>query len=412
VALLVGKGFAYDGKTGLSEDAVYYLHLNGATGPIPTALRMPGTPLLMAAVYKVFGPHPLAAKLLNALLGTGIGICLLLLLWEIHPRKAFWAGLIWEIYPSTLFYTNLLGTEIHFTFGVVLAALLLTKTIAGNDNCPLRRALVAGLVIGCTCLIRPSTQFILCVMAVSVWYVWQQKRKIDRAFWKKTLPVAGFLMLGIAIPLSWWGYRNYRTFGEFEWQATEIGWGFFYMTQNYLSPQEEQPLDSLLTVFSRSQNEFEIARLAKEIGIRRLCRAAVKPAFVKTLIWNFLSLWRHDKDGLSWCLEFPETGTHPENAGNPAIASMYIALQRIIETGYLTICILAFFGAIGLQRREIRNPGVITMLLYFFGTCILFCVFHGQPRYHFPFMPLFCILAANSMGALRSVPRFPWLKSL
>jgi hypothetical protein len=170
VALSNGKGLAYDGPAGLGEDVALYRHHYGANGPLPTAFRMPGTPLATASLYALFGPREILPKILNALLGAGIGICLLLLMWGNDPRRAFWAGLFWEMYPGPWFNTNLLGTEIHFTFGIALIAVLLTRTFADDTgdakNAPRKIpktffALATDLVMGCTCLIRPSTQLIL-----------------------------------------------------------------------------------------------------------------------------------------------------------------------------------------------------------------------------------------------------------
>jgi hypothetical protein len=400
ITLYEGKGFAYNGTTGLSEDVALYLHKN-TSGPVHTTFRMPGTPLIMAATYCLVGPHQVAAKLINAMLGAAIGICLLLLLWGSDPPKAFQAGFLWEIYPSTLFNTNLLGTEIHVTFGIVLAALFLKKAMTDGTGAPLLFSLAAGLTTGYTCLIRPSTQLIVCITTVAVWFVWQRTRLPDRSLWKKAARLAGVLMLGIALPLAIWGFRNYRSFGVLEWQSSEIGFNFMTMTQNIISPEKEHSIDSLIIALYRSQNEFEIAALGKEIGMRRLAMAATQPIFVKTLILNFMKAWKHDRDGLHWCLEFPKSVDSPEKVRGELNAWKYKALQRLVETCYLALLFLTFFGAIKMQTRDMRNPGVMMMLLYFLGTCVLLCIFQGQPRYHFPFVPLFCVFAANAIGPLR-----------
>jgi hypothetical protein len=407
VALSNGKGLVYDGPTGLSEDVALYRHHPGASGPLPTAFRMPGTPVIYASLYALFGPREIFPKLLNALLGAGIGICLLLLLWRRDPCRGFWAGLIWEIYPGSLFNTNLLGTEIHFTFGIVLAALLLTKLFIndGSTDKPgpgsfsnVILALAAGLGMGCTCLIRPSTQLLLCMIAVSLWYV--GKSKANGASLKNALRLTLIMLFGIAVPLIAWGLRNYKTFGIFEAQSTEIGFNFLTMTQQIVSPREERSLDSLTNAFFRSRDEFQIALLAREIGLRRLGMAASHPAaFAKTLVKNFMRPWKSDTDGLSWCLL---EGRGPSAAN----ARVYMALTRIVQAGYLSLIALALMGIIGTSWREIRHPGVSMMLLYFLGTCLLLCIFQGQGRYHLPLMPFFCVLAAYCVGKSRATP-FP-----
>ncbi len=399
-AIVDGRGFAYDGPIGLSEDVGLFRHISGATGPMPTAFRLPGTPLIMAAVYAVFGRHEIGAKLLNAVMGAGIGMCLLMLLWRGNPRRAFWAGFIGEAYPSTLFNTNLLGTEIHFTFWMVFAALAFARAMGEGKSHSFFYAFAAGLAVGCTCLIRASTHLILCTIAAALWIVWQRFAAADHSALMKAVRLTAILLLGIAIPLTAWGARNYRVFGVFEWQATEIGLNFLTMTQNIVPPEKQRSLDSLMAAFFRSQNEFEIARIGKEIGLRRLTMAAVEPDIIIKVIKNFMKTWKHDRDGLCWCLGFLKGDESRHHAGEPVESPAYRLLRLLVDSGYITLLVLALFGTVVKRNPAAGNPGVMIMLLYFLGSCVLFCLFQGQPRYHFPMVPLLCIFAANSIGAL------------
>ena len=395
VALENGDGFAYTGPTGLSEEVRLFLHRANAQGPLPTAFRLPGTPLLMSAIYAIGGPKPLFGKLLNAFLGACIGGGLFLLLRAHNQRLAFWSGLFSEVYPSGLFYTNLLGTEIHFTLGIIGAALLIERTVRSEKWAMTLWAWAAGLLIGFTSLIRPATQLILCAFAAVIC-------SVDHG--RKRAVIAGVLAIGIAIPLVAWGVRNYRVLGHFEWQTTEMGLGWFTMTRDIIPEQQERSIAPLTERFMKSQDEFEIARLGKEIGMKRLAFAIRDVRFVKTMLKNFMKPWKNDLDALNWCSGYDGTDG---SAAMPVSLKTYSLLRRACELFYLTMLLLGVFGAAASLKRSGLpcTAGVLMLLFYFAFSALLMCVFQGQPRYHFPLMPVVFILAANAFGVVR--PNLP-----
>jgi len=394
VAVKNGDGFAYTGSTGLREEVRFFLHRYNAKGPIPTAQRMPGTPLLMSGLYAIGGTHPFLGKLFNAFLGAGIGVCLFLLLAGTDRGLAFRAGLFSEVYPAGIFYTNLLGTEIHFTFGIVLAALLISRTVESKKTGMAVLGLVTGLLVGFTSIIRPATQYIVCGLV---------REYMSPAKARKTIIILGMLSIGIAIPLASWGLRNYRVFGHFEWQTTEIGLGWFTMTRGIIPQRQERTLDGLSKRFLKSQDEFEIANLGKEIGMKRFALAVRDICFVKTMAKNNLKTWRDDLDALNWCCALPGYTGCAENIRMPVSYATYRLLAKACECFYLTTLILAVFGARAfLGRKNMpRNAGVMTLLFFFVCSALLACVFQGQPRYHFPLMTVVFIMAADSFGLLR-----------
>ncbi|MGD0766151.1 MAG: glycosyltransferase family 39 protein, partial [Dehalococcoidia bacterium] len=155
----------YDSAARMLAAGKGYLHLNG----VPTAEWPPGYPLLLAAIYKVFGHSIALAKLVNIL--AGAGTCLLVYLIAkrtFNVAVGLVAAFILALFPSQIFFSTLLMTEVLSAF---LVALLLFIVITFTLNTiSWRRVLLVGLLLGAMSLIRGETVFLFAPIAV-VWAV-------------------------------------------------------------------------------------------------------------------------------------------------------------------------------------------------------------------------------------------------
>ena len=86
VALVSGQGYTLTGPIG-QEDLALYLGTD-KTLPYTTAYRAPGTPLLAALLYRVFGVHPVLMKAASVLLGTATALLLYRLLARAGQERA------------------------------------------------------------------------------------------------------------------------------------------------------------------------------------------------------------------------------------------------------------------------------------------------------------------------------------
>gem|GEM_PF-966866 len=91
----------------------------------PDCFRTPAFPMLLAFLYKAFGPSPLWGILVNDLLAAAIALLVYLMLKDRWPRGALLAGLLYAFNPLSLVYCQELMTETLFTFSLVLGLLLL-----------------------------------------------------------------------------------------------------------------------------------------------------------------------------------------------------------------------------------------------------------------------------------------------
>ncbi len=177
-----------------------------ADGPA-TALRPPGTVLPLAALYRLFGPHPFLGVIY-------IGLCSLAIVWVAgalarettgDPKASRFAMLLAAVTP-TLVYT---GTGIWsdtptLLFTSLSLLLVLRARSRGKDG-----NLLLGLAGGClglACIHRPSA--ILAAALVTCWLLvegWPRRR------------LSGALLFAAvaALPVVGWGLWNLQALGGF-----------------------------------------------------------------------------------------------------------------------------------------------------------------------------------------------------
>ena len=186
----------------------------------------PGWPVVLAALYSVFGVHPLLGAVLGTLLEWGaIVVAAVAASRLLRPRFATLSVAAMCLYPGAIAYGPVLGTEhlaaLLFTAVVVLVALAQPTS---------RTALTAGLLAGASILTRSEYGAATVVLiAVWLWRALPMRRVVNVA----TVSAAGAL-----ICLGPWIARNAITFGEFIPASTNGGVTFYLGT---VSPRYTEP---------------------------------------------------------------------------------------------------------------------------------------------------------------------------
>jgi hypothetical protein len=167
VRLLTGHGFSFATR--------WY---PSALPDAPTAFWSFGYVLYLAAVYALFGVHPLAARLVGAVLGG------ILLPWLVHrlarrlfpgrPSLALLAAACAALYAYFILYAATLMTETFY-----IAALLwsLERALALAERPTLGRGATLGLSLGLAALLRQSIlPWLLPLFAWLLWVAWRSRR--------------------------------------------------------------------------------------------------------------------------------------------------------------------------------------------------------------------------------------------
>jgi 4-amino-4-deoxy-L-arabinose transferase-like glycosyltransferase len=234
-----GRVYALIGRNVLDHHAY---SLESEEPYTPTFIRVPGYPLFLAGIYKVFGEdNNRAVRITQAILSTltCLIVGLIALAWtpanwpEAYRRRAFIAGIaLAAICPFTAIYASVILTETWATLlgaGSALAASLAMRCETPGRNA--RWWVLAGLLGGAATMFRPDAAMF--VGAAGVLMVAVQARKTlawhrsrsARASAHAPAPAsplrAGLLSavaltVGFAFALTPWTIRNARVFGRFQ----------------------------------------------------------------------------------------------------------------------------------------------------------------------------------------------------
>lgn len=182
--IALGNGYTLDGKTF-------------------SALREPGYPFFVAAIFKIFGIGNLTAvKIIQVLLlaAAAYFICLCFELYG-EKTKGLLAALATVLIPSFGYYSNLIMPEILFLFYLVLSLYILLgifKKPAGSGP-----YLVLGILFGVITLTRSHLFFFPIMLGILLLSVFKNPKNIF------ILYLSFFFLIS-----SWVGYIYYKT-GEF-----------------------------------------------------------------------------------------------------------------------------------------------------------------------------------------------------
>jgi hypothetical protein len=174
---------------------------------VPEVIRTPAYPLLVAAIYRIFG----AGQLPVALIQTGLFIVICLLVYSaarriVSERIAWCAALVTALYPPIPYFGALVMTEVWTT---LLFTVALWLTVRALDEPRPRQFVLLGFTLGLTALSRPA--FVLypfALAAVGIVVAPFAGRRLPLRHWATMLAVFAVTML------PWFAY-NYRTLGVF-----------------------------------------------------------------------------------------------------------------------------------------------------------------------------------------------------
>ena len=201
-------------------------------GAVTYAAHYPvGYPAMMAAVYALFGPHPIWAMVENAVLGAfGVLFCYLLgrhLLYRssffVHQRRAAnTAGLLLALSPTLLFYTPALMTESSVGALLSLGMWLCVPLSEQRENARLKRSLLLlalGAVVAAACYLRPQSILMAPIFGFVLGRSWPKR------VWLSLLVTA--LAVGFVLP---WTVRNCQKMDHCVFVSANGGWNLLIGT--------------------------------------------------------------------------------------------------------------------------------------------------------------------------------------
>ncbi|HEY8411751.1 MAG TPA: glycosyltransferase family 39 protein [Pyrinomonadaceae bacterium] len=189
----------------------------------PSLIRLPGYPLFLAGVYKIFGHgNNTAVRVVQAVIDTltCVLIALVAFAWAVEAerkhRAAQIAFALAAVCPFTAIYVATVLTEVATNFLAVALVLAVTFAFKATD---LKRAVawwaVSGLIVGLAVLFRPDSGLFAAAVGVTLVLATLLKKGLKRRV--KELFISGAVFsVAFCVVLVPWTIRNYRVFHLFQ----------------------------------------------------------------------------------------------------------------------------------------------------------------------------------------------------
>lgn len=240
--------------------------------------------VLLSAVYAVAGPHPLAARLLQA---VAVGVLHPYMTWRVAgrlagPVPALAAAWVAAVYPYFAFYGAALMTEALYFVAILVTIDLALQLGANTHERPAeswRLWAWFGAAIGAAALLRQV--YLLCVPLLCLWIA--GRRSGARGAVGCPAPARRrSLVMGLAVAATVAALaiapatvRNYRAFGLFVPLNTNAGFAFFWgnhpahgSTFQPILPGDGSHYGRLIPDELRALNEAELDQALLRRGVR------------------------------------------------------------------------------------------------------------------------------------------------
>jgi 4-amino-4-deoxy-L-arabinose transferase-like glycosyltransferase len=189
---------AYDGALTSDWLAHHRLAVGWTLGAPPIANRPMGYPMLLGEVYRVAGAHPAIGEVLALFLAT-IGAALLAGWVHVLTDRAVAAAAvaILALAPSQALFILLLAIETPYTTALVAVALLVTLVLreatTSRRGRPLAYAVAAGLVLGLSTYLRPTSLLLAPVVVLL---------PVLLTAWRRSAPLSMTLAISFLVALA------------------------------------------------------------------------------------------------------------------------------------------------------------------------------------------------------------------
>jgi len=392
---------------------------------VPEAIRTPGYPAVVAAVYLIAGESHLAVAVAQILVFAAICVVVYALARRVLPeRGALIAAALVALYPPLPYFAALVLTELWTTFAVVIAIWATWQAIGSNR---VAWFAIAGVLLGYVALCRPV--FVLLAPFLAGLGVLMFCRPSN---WRPQILRWGLLGAAAALTLAPWFVYNYRHFGIINISAAGgIGRPIFESSWQGVWPGRVQAAltdaadtdtsDADLAVKVReiaAANRLNADPMLKYVGqwreIRKIWTTPTDPdeRFKARIIGDqeYLSVGleniRQDIPSflkrrvvrgqfVLWAAEIPIRHTQ--------INALPDWVIRAIWLPQIVLVLMAAWGVIALARR---HDMVAMMLLA--GPLVYVAAVHflllTESRQSLPVKPLVIVLAVTGWGAWRRRP--------
>lgn len=363
----------------LFGDEVYYFHTardlaigEGYRDPFTlayTATFPPGYPLLLTPVFIAFGPHLLLAKLLNVALSALAAVLVYALATLVtDKRTGVLAGGLMALFPSQILFSGLIMTEPLFVALSIVLVLALTVWLRDRSSVRAWQAIALGLLLGYMSLVRAEALLLLGAVP-ALWL-------LSGVSWRSTATATPLLLLGAALVIAPWTARNYARFDEFillrgdgagdPSRVVRIGLSKDYETWKTWENRELEPegFTEILGFYAREPWQVPI------VGGKKLRDLFERDDPIYYVRGQWLEVY----------FQAPLSDAEAER-------------WTLLSNWYYYV--VAGWAVLSAPLWWPRARGPLRVVLWFsISWTLVYVLFVPDFRYHFPIIPMLCVLAA------------------
>lgn len=343
-----------------------------------------GYPIFLAAFYKVFGANIFVGKIVNLVL-TLLSIILfkkILDFTSMGEKNKFIIFILFAFFPSTIFYNTILGSEILFTFLMLLITYLFFK-----ENFKFKYIYI-GILVGINTMVKPF--FIVYFFAIFLYKVIFKENIL------KTIKDSLVILVIALLVLAPWVYRNTKYNGEFTFVSNNGGIVLYINNNSQNNIGRWMPAKEVENSIVNKE-EYKNANMAAQ---NKMLKSAAKD-WIKSHPKEFtvLGLKRLGNtyfvgDDLAYSLQ----GVNLSENTKFKMYYVYGTFRAIFLL--IAICYIfyySFYIIFCLIKKKVNKLNKFTVylcILFYMFTCVYF-VTEGQARYAFPMIFIFCYAFYN-----------------
>ncbi|UCH92104.1 MAG: tetratricopeptide repeat protein [Candidatus Aminicenantes bacterium] len=234
--------------------------------------RPPFYPYFLSVIYRIFGHHQLAPRVIQMLLGVlGCGILFLLTRKIFGDKIALAAGVLMAVYWAFVFYEKELREVALLVFFLPLLILWMIKL---HEKPTISKFIFCGLLLGCIIITRPN--FLLFIPFAVGWLIFYNKLKDKR---KKYLYIGIFILCTI-LPVSGVTLRNITKGNDFVLISSNMGINL-YVGNNPTATGNTIALPPEIPLFRNAFMYPTIVKYIESVEGRKLKHSEVSGYFVR-----------------------------------------------------------------------------------------------------------------------------------
>ncbi len=378
-----------DGR--IFNDTVFYYYsaanfekLGGYVQPYTgaaTASWPPGYTFLLLGLFKVLHPHVSIAWGANIVLGALTCVAVYYLGRLVADRRTgLIAGLVLALFPGHIFFSSLVLSEVTFTFLVTIALLLAALAARRLEKRAVWLLLLLGVTIGAAALVRGQGLYLLPLAALLWW--------LQAGGWRRALRWTAITALAALVLVVPWTVRNYVVMGHFVLISTNVGGnlyvGNFDGATGHMVFGAGEWARTRYSDLSPEDQEVAVGNALLKEGLKFMFTHPVRE--VQLTASKIRGLYEDDEEGLRGIPNHQAGETIPHADRIADVANVY----------YFAVLALSGIG-LALWRRRWR-----TLLLPLLAVAVFTLgqiPFFTDPRFHYPMLPAFALLAAAGIVA-------------